>query len=279
MNFFKRKIKDEDYTPRVINDIPSFIIKESYKTIRANINFALPVPRCKKIMICSSFTSEGKTTTCVNLAITVAETGKKVLIIDCDLRRSKVHKFFNMENEIGLSHFLSNDAELDDIIQETNIVNLDFISAGGTHPNPAELLTKRKMGKLIDALAEVFDYIFIDTPPICVVSDALPLAKICDGVVLVVKHKRTTHSEIKESLEKLEFAQANVIGMILNGIQIEQNYKMYGKYGKYSKYSKYSGYNNSVEETKSNDDTAEGESEVSGENNSEDNSEEYPREK
>jgi len=242
-NLFKRKNPDEDEAPRIITDIPNFGVRESYKAIRANINFAVSKAGCKKIMICSSFSGEGKTTTCVNLAITVAETGEQVLLIDCDLRRSRVHKFFNLENELGLSNFLSNSAELEDIVQETHIPNLSIISAGGVPPNPAELLTKPKMESLLNAMSKLADYIFIDTPPVCVVSDALPLSKKCDGVILVVKHMGTTHPSIKESLEKLKFSGANVVGMILNGIKIEKSYKMYGKYGKYSKYSKNSEYN------------------------------------
>ena len=233
----KEKKFDEDDNLRIITKEANFSIRESYKAIRANINFAVPNEGCKKIMICSSFSGEGKTTTCVNLAISIAQTGAEVLLIDCDLRRSRVHEFFDLENERGLSNYLSSVLDIDDIVQETDIEELNVISSGTVPPNPSELLTNPKIDALLARVSKLYDYIIIDTPPVCVVSDALPLSKQCDGVILVVKHRETTHKNIRESLDKLSFADAKVIGMVLNGIKLTHEYKTYGKYGKYNKYN------------------------------------------
>lgn len=237
---FKLKSKqkgNENYTSKIITENKNFSIIEAYKAIRANLNFAITNPGCKKIMICSSYSGEGKTTTCVNLAITIAETNSSVLLIDCDLRKSRIHKMLDLDNEIGISAYLSNRAELTDVIKETTIPNLNVITSGKTPPNPAELLSNGKMEELFKICGHIADYIILDTPPLCVVSDALPLSKKCDGVILVVQHMKTTHPGIKEAISKLKFAEANIAGMILNDIKINGNYKSFQKYGKYYKNS------------------------------------------
>jgi len=234
--FKKKNTIDNNF--HIITDETNFNIIESYKAIRANINFAVPSPGCKKIMICSSYSGEGKTTTCVNLALTIAQTGASVLLIDCDLRRSRVHKLLNIKNDTGITNYLSSAIKLDEIVKDTNIPNLKVITAGAIPPNPAELLATPKMAELFSEIENITDYIMIDTPPICIVSDALPLAKLCDGVILIVNHMETLHPHIKESLEKLNFAGANVVGMILNKIKIKNKYKSYKKYNKYG-YNKY----------------------------------------
>ena len=243
---FKRKKTPVVEKVHMINDDTNFSIIEAYKAIRANINFAIPSQGCKKIMICSSFSGEGKTTTCINLAITIAQTGVSVLLIDCDLRRARVHTLLNENNTFGVSNYLSNMIQLDRIIKETHIPNFKVITSGSIPPNPAELLASPKMGELLAETEKMMDYIIIDTPPVCIVSDALPVAKLCNGVILIVNHMETTHTQIKESLEKLKFAGANVVGMILNNIKIKHAFKSYKKYNKY-KYDKYS-YKSTPEE-------------------------------
>lgn len=223
----------------MITDDTNPSVIESYKAVRANINFAVPNEGCKKIMICSSYSGEGKTTTCVNLAISIAQTGLRVLLIDCDLRKSRIHEFFDLDNENGLSNYLSNVLELDECLKATHIENLCVIPAGTTPPNPAELLMSPKFIKIFEIFENTFDYIIIDTAPICVVSDALPLSKLCDGVILVAQHLETTHPHIRECLNKLNFAQAKVAGIILNGVDIKYKNKYYGKYVKYNNNSKY----------------------------------------
>ncbi|MCL2774271.1 MAG: CpsD/CapB family tyrosine-protein kinase [Oscillospiraceae bacterium] len=257
----KKKKNTANGNLNILTDETNFSVVEAYKAVRANINFAIPVQGCKKVMLCSSYSGEGKTTTCINIAITIAQTGASVLLIDGDLRKSSVHKYLNLNNNIGLSNYLSNMADIEHIINDTHIPNLKVITSGSTPPNPAELLASNKMGELFSVLEKrelsiiqmsettsdvikrtkdviKYDYIIIDTPPICVVSDALPLSKLCDGVILVVSHMETTHTNVKESLEKLNFAGANVVGMILNKIKINHTYKSYKNY-KYKYYKEY----------------------------------------
>ena len=234
---FKKK-KAVDNTAHILTSETNFSVAEAYKAIRANINFAIPKQGCKKVMICSSYSNEGKTTTSVNLALTIAQTNATVLLIDCDLRRASVHKYLNItDNEIGISSYLSNMATLEQIVKDTDVPNVKVITSGIIPPNPAELLAGPKMKELLHEVETATDYVIIDTPPLCIVSDALPLSKLCDGVILIVNHMETTHPHIKESLEKLSFAGANVAGMILNKIKINRTYKSYKKYGKYNYYT------------------------------------------
>lgn len=240
MNIFKKnKKKDVIEKTLLINEKTNFNIIESYKSIRANINFAFTNKGCKKIMMCSSYSSEGKTTTCINLAITIAQTGSQVLLIDCDLRKPKIHDYLDIENDEGLTNFLSNMAELEDVVKTTKIDNLSVITSGTIPPNPAELLMSSKFEQILKIASQITDYIIIDTPPLCVVSDALPISKQCDGVILIVKHLQSKHPLIQEALEKLNFAGANIAGIILNSVKISTNKKYYSKYNKYYQKEEY----------------------------------------
>ena len=208
-----KNAKNNASLPTTISENSSFNVVESYKAIRTNLSFALHKQKgCKKIM----FTS-GMTITSINTAITIAQAGLKTLILDCDLRKPQVHKRFGINNEIGLSNLLSGMETLENAIHPTGRDNLWAITAGVLPPNPAELLGSETMEELMKALNEKFDYIVIDTPPINVVSDALSLTKLIDGVVLVVRYKASTHPELRDSMAKLQFIGANVIGMIMNG--------------------------------------------------------------
>ena len=230
------KKKSTDGNNHLLVNETNFSVIESYKAIRANINFTVTAQGCKKIMVCSPHSGEGKSTTCVNLAITIAQTGASVLLIDCDLRRPSVHKLLKINNDVGMSHYLSNMLAIPEIVKETNISYLNVITAGVIPPNPSELLASPKIGELFEEIEKRFiDYIIIDTAPICIVSDVLPMSKLCNGVILIVNHMETKHPSIKEALEKLNFAGANVVGMILNKIKIKHNYKSYKNYyGKYN---------------------------------------------
>lgn len=198
---------------------------EAYKAIRTNLNFAVPQKGCKKIMVCSALNGEGKTTTSVNIAITIAQTGASTIILDCDLRKSRVHRMFGQINQAGISNVLSGMCQLDEAIRDTSKANLKMITAGTLPPNPAELLASHAMEELLTELEKRFEYIILDTPPINLVSDALPVSKLCDGVTLVVKHKSSTHPATVDALKNLKFAGANVVGFVLNGVESGETYK------------------------------------------------------
>lgn len=231
----------------ILNQEASFHVKEAYKASRTNTMFSLPGKGCKRIVITSSFPGEGKSTTCLNLAITFAQTGSKVLVIDADLRKPTVHRKLDISNEYGLAHLLGNFSEIKDTIQHSKYENLDIITAGHMPPNPAELLASDEMKELLDTLSESYDYIFLDTPPLNVVTDATVLSGVVSGIVVVVRQGRTHHKDIQDALGKLAFSEGKVLGFILHGVQHQT--KGYGKYSSYSRYG-YSAYEQEVNSTK-----------------------------
>ena len=180
----------EENSKRILSKDLGFDIHESYKELRTNIMFSLPGSGCKVISVTSGIASEGKSTTCFNAAITFAETGAKVIVIDCDLRRPNVANLLHIRKEKGLSNILINDCKLEDAIIRTDYNGLDTIIAGNIPPNPAELLSSAPMKELIDNLRGKYDYIFLDTPPVNVVTDASLLTTIVDGYIIVVKQFR-----------------------------------------------------------------------------------------
>ena len=221
----------------LLSDKSSFPVKEAYKSARTNIMFSLSEQGCKKIIITSSFPKEGKSTTCANLAITFAQTGAKVLIIDADIRKPRMHKMFGAMHNIGLTNVLAGNSALSEAIIKTSYENLDLLIAGHIPPNPAEMLSSQAMSGLLDNLSEKYQYIFIDTPPVNVVTDTLVLSKKVSGVFMVVRIGLTDHKALKESVSKLEFANAKPLGFILNDVDQSNNSYKYN-YRKYT-YKKY----------------------------------------
>lgn len=230
----------------ILNDKTNFSVKEAYKAARTNFMFALSnIPdKCKKIVFTSQGPGEGKTTTSINIAIAFAQTGAKVIIIDADLRRPHVHKYLELDNEIGLTSVLGGFNTLEEAIKKHEL-GVDCISCGHIPPNPSELLSSDKMVNLVESLTDKYDYIILDTPPINVVSDAIAMATKMDaGVALVVRQKYTTHDAIKKSKATLEFANAKLIGFVLNDVTNESfTYRSrYGRYRSYRNYKKYVKY-------------------------------------
>lgn len=242
--FGKKKIDEKEQRrqlaetnrKRLINAQTGFDVREAYKELRTNIMFSLPGDGCKKILSTSSVASEGKSTTNFNLAITVAETGAKVILIDCDMRRPNIARLLNEKGDRGLSNVLINDCSLRTAIFKTKYENLDVIFSGKIPPNPAELLSSDKMVETVDKLAEEYDYIFFDTPPINLVTDAALISKLTDGVVIVTRQYYTDRKLLLQAVEKLKFVNAKIIGLVLNDVVYSK--AGYGGYGKY----KYGGY-------------------------------------
>lgn len=209
----------------------NFEIKEAYKTLRTNLKFVLTNKGCKKIAICSSEPSEGKSTTSVNLAYSLAEDNNKVLIIDCDMRAGTIHTLFKEKKEKGLSNILCNEIEdISSVIRKTNIPNLYIIQKGDTPPNPMELLSSERMSAVLKECENSYDYIIIDTPPINVVSDVLSLKDKIDGVLFVVRENQSRITELNKSIEQLQFAKMNILGIVMNDSKTK---KKSGKYNQY----------------------------------------------
>lgn len=223
-----------------------FVSTEGFNTLRNNIRICLKKDSHNKIIVTSPLAGDGKSTCSCNLAISLANTNKTVLIVDCDLRKPVMHKTFNLSNKQGLSDILSCLANVSDCIQKTSYKNLSIIPAGSNAPNPSELLSSKEMKNLIDNLSEQYNYIIFDCPPINVVSDALPLFEWIDGIILVTRYNKTTYPELQKALATIEFAKANLFGfffydMPMQGKKYGYNYRnrYYSKYSHYNYYNKY----------------------------------------
>lgn len=241
----KKPLTYDESISSILNDDTKFNIKEAYKTTRTNTIFALNSDKgCKRIILTSSIPGEGKSLTSINIAITFAMTGAKVLLIDCDLRKAKLHKYLKIDNKTGLSNYLGGFDKLEDCIRTSEEYKIDYITAGHTPPNPIELLSSDKMEKLMNDLSEKYDYIFLDTPPVNVVADTAAIAKFSDGILFVVRHKFTTQDMVYKAISSLEFANAKVLGFILNDVDLS-SYSYTAKVGYSSyKYKNYYMYNN-----------------------------------
>lgn len=220
----REKAKSGRYD-KIIDDNSKFVISEAYRALRSNLRYTLRKDGCKIIMINSPMPEDGKSTTCANLGITMAQTGAKVLLIDCDLRKGKLHRFFNFKSMPGLSDILSGQASETEVIRTTAYKSLHVLPMGSKPPNPAEILASVHMEELIARLAKSYDYIIIDTPPVNVVSDAIGLVKMVDGMLIVVRQAVTSHPNIADALSKYDLVNANILGFVLNGVIVKQGLK------------------------------------------------------
>ena len=235
--------------PVLLNEMSPFAVKEAYKAVRANINFAIGAKKgCKIFLITSSVPAEGKTTTAVNLAIAFGQTDAKVLLIDADMRKSSIHRYLGIKNTLGLSNVLSGYTQLNEIIKKTPH-GFDCMTAGPTPPNPAELLLAQPCDDLLSTLSEYYDYIIIDTPPVAVVSDCLALVEKVDGAVVTVREYYSVHDQLKKAISALKFADAKILGFILNdskgnGRTYKYRYRYSYRYNYRKGYSGYDYYDN-----------------------------------
>lgn len=237
------KRTDKDYSQQrryILSRNSDFYTKEAYKSLRTNIIFSNPVEGCRKLCVTSALASEGKSITVLNLAISFAETGQRVLLIDADLRRPNLSKLLAMKGSPGLSNVLANMSSDQDVINKDVFHHLDVIFSGDIPPNPSELLGHERMQKLLERLSGQYDYIFIDTPPVNVVTDACVLSRMLDGVLMVVRQGRSDSDAVAYAVSQLEFAEAKLLGFILNGANLGSSSRYgYGKYKKYKRYGRY----------------------------------------
>ncbi|MDY6972331.1 MAG: polysaccharide biosynthesis tyrosine autokinase [Thermodesulfobacteriota bacterium] len=210
---------------------PKSTASEAYRGIRTSILFSSAENRPQVILVTSAGPQEGKTITTTNLSITMAQSGSKVIILDCDMRRPKIHKLFGLSRDKGLSNVLVNGCGLKDAVVHTEITNLDIIPCGPIPPNPSEILGSSLMSKLLKVLEQDYERVVIDSPPITAVTDAVVLAKFADGIILVVREGETPREIIKNGLGQLQAVNGHVLGVVLNGIDIgRDNYYYYQYY-------------------------------------------------
>lgn len=203
---------------------------EAYKTIRTNLFFTLVHSTgCKRITVTSSISKEGKSTVCVNLAKTIAQTNATVLLIDCDLRKPRLHKFFKAKCIPGISNYLIGNNSIEEIIHKSGEQNLSIIYSGTIPPNPAEILGSAEFKNCIDELSKRYDYILMDCPPLLEVTDAMEVSKSSDGTLIVTRQNFTSHAFLYQSLKKLELAGSKILGFILNDVTKKKS-KYYYRY-------------------------------------------------
>ena len=215
----------------VLSD-PKSNFAESYKAIRTAILLSSAERPPKKLLITSSGPGEGKTTTAVNLALAIALSENKVLLIDADLRKPRIHKIFGLNNAKGLSTYLSGASDMN-VIQEGPLPNLGVIPSGPIPPNPSELLSSVRVSEMIAALGERYDIIIIDSPPLLTVADSLVLSKVPDGTILVTMAGKTTYDLAQRGLKSLASLDARVLGMVINGMDIKKGDYYYYRYHNY----------------------------------------------
>ncbi len=216
----------------------SFTGAEQYKILRTNLSFTLPVEvKCPIIGVTSSMRGEGKSTTSINLSYTLSETGKKVVLIDGDLRIPSVASRMQIPSSPGVTDLLIGSQTQNISCFKSDVSdNWYIIPAGELPPNPSELLGSKRMARLLQMLSENFDYIVIDLPPVNVVSDALTLSHILTGLVLVVRENYCSKYELNACVRQLRLSNVNVLGCVLNGTSSGSGYGRYKRYGKYGKH-------------------------------------------
>lgn len=217
----------------IVDKSPKSIPAESYRTLRTNIKYSSFDDRMKRILVTSSEPGEGKSTTSGNIALSFSQEDKKVVIIDCDLRKPTVHKKFNISNQKGLSDAIIKKDTLGNTMKEyvySYNKNLDIIPAGKIPPNPSEMLSSRAMEELLKILDSEYDYIILDSPPVHAVTDAQILSTKVDGVVLVVRAGKTKKESVIAAKASLEKVNAKIIGTVINGLE-QSKEKFYYYYG------------------------------------------------
>lgn len=236
-----RKALEEYLKKTMINKDMPFTISEAYKAARTNIMFSLKDSKqSKSIIVTSANPGEGKSTTCVNFAISFAQMGAKVILLDMDMRKPRVHKYFGIRNRKGVSNILGGFSTIDSCVVHDDETGIDIITAGHIPPNPAELIASSETDIMLEKLTKEYDYVFIDTPPANVVTDTLLLSKKVTGVVMVARYKITNKDAFDRCVKTFEHAGVKMIGVVLNSVERNAyegryTYKSYGRYG-YKRY-------------------------------------------
>jgi capsular exopolysaccharide synthesis family protein len=229
----KKNTKNIDHQHLIGKDT-SFQIVEAYKDLRTNLLFTLSTSDSPVVVVTSSEPNAGKSYTCANTAISMAQTGSRVLLIDADMRKPVLHKLFRVNNLLGLSKLLSGHTEeLVSALHQNIAPNVDMISSGPVPPNPSELLGHERMEILLDAVGKTYDYIFIDTPPINVVSDAMMLINYSAGALIVARQKQTTFDEVEQAVDKYHSIDARVLGVVITDLGKSSGFGNYNNYNYY----------------------------------------------
>lgn len=229
MKQFERKDFENIF---VVEKDPKSPISEAFRTLRTNIKFSNLDKPIKTLLITSPIPEAGKSSVSINLALTMAQDKYKVVLVDTDLRKPTIHKIFQQDNKTGLTNILVEDKKLKEVMRRVTDVdpNLYFIPSGPIPPNPSELLGSNRMKELIKELQEQADFVIFDSPPVIAVTDALVLATQVDGVVLILNFGEVPREAAKRTKELLEKVKANILGVVLNKIDMEKEAQYYPYY-------------------------------------------------
>ena len=223
----KKKRKEESRVLKLSLDKNApFMYQEAYKSLRTNINFISSTSDIKSVIITSALPQESKSNVAVNIAINMASEGKKVILVDCDLRKPVLHKYLRVGSHYqGLTDVLAGKVKLDDAIVKFKDVKVHLLPAGTIPPNPSEMLSQERMRKLVDFLKETYDFVIIDAPPVSVVTDAAVLGNYVDGAILVVRSKFAPKETIQLAKQKLENVNIKILGVVLTRYNAKKSTK------------------------------------------------------
>lgn len=213
-----------------------FALKEAFRKIITNIGFAIPKKdggRGKVVCITSSIKGEGKTTVAANIALSAARSGAKTILIDCDLRKPALKRYFKTAKK-GITGYLSGQVGIEDIIAHEVETKLDVIVTKQTSPNPLVLLQSETFDHLLDELSSSYDYVIIDTPPLGLCTDSLIIGKKADGIVFIIRQKCSNHKMIKHLIDQIKFAECRILGFVLNDVSVASTSYYSGKYSDYN---------------------------------------------
>lgn len=224
-----KKVRNVDSKRSILRGNSPFMVREAYKALRTNVAFSLPGDDCKCIAVTSCGRGEGKSYNSVNLAISFAQIGKKVILFDGDLRLPTVASKLGVKAKPGLSDYLVGEAALEEVIRK-DVQGVDVVPAGSIPPDATGLLTSEQLEDLLQMMRQYYDYIIIDLPPVNVVADAAILSASIDGYVLVVRHAQTRNREVAEMLRKLRMAGGKVLGFLYNDTPVDGKRYYYKRY-------------------------------------------------
>ena len=233
----KKRLGANEKTRNIINNDSKFAIVEGYKSARTSLVFSLVAENNSCVAVSSWSKGEGKSTATVNLAISFAKMGKKVLLVDTDLRRPNVHNLLKLKNSVGLSEVIGQFADFEDSVYRNVVPCLDVLTSGAVPPNPSELIGSSSFSSFINMAKNQYDYIILDTPPLGVVTDTLLLKDHIAGYVMIVRERVTTHGDIERAKQAVELADSKILGFLKVGCSLHEKSKYKKRnYGYYKYY-------------------------------------------
>lgn len=223
MSAYKNNLGSEERQRYLLSKDMAFEVQEGYRVLRTNVMFSLPGDHCKCVGVTSPAPSDGKSTTAANLAIALAQIGKKVILVDCDMRLPTVATAFKIPAAPGLSDFLVGQAKIEEAVRYSSAYGISILPSGSLPPDATGLLEDKQLDGLFSALKKVFDFIVVDLPPVNTVPDAMILSKYTDGFLIAVREQKTKHREIDQMLRQIHLADVRVLGFVNAGADVKKS--------------------------------------------------------